>query len=73
MEHSDRTQKLAPMTEEHPQLFQIFFCKIGKRRQVDAVLDETLGVFAEADALKPVFDPLHCRHQVGPSASLARV
>jgi hypothetical protein len=46
------------MAENNADLLEVRFGKIGKRRQIDAVLDETLGVFAKAEALKPVFDPL---------------
>ena len=55
--HPDRVQKFAAMAEKNTQLLQIIFCEMGDCRQINAVLDETLGVFAEADALKPVFDP----------------
>jgi hypothetical protein len=47
------------MTEENAQLLQVIFGEIRNRRQIDAVLDETLGVFAKADALKKVFNPPH--------------
>ena len=44
-----RAQNLAPMTQQDPKILQVLLRKIANDRKVDAVLNETLGVLAQAD------------------------
>ncbi len=54
-----RSHQLTPMTQRHPDFFQVLICKVGQDGKADVVLGKARRVLPETELLKPVRNLLH--------------
>jgi hypothetical protein len=52
----DRSQHFPAIAEEDAEFLQVPVGKLGKHREIDAVLGEALGIFGHAEPFEPVRD-----------------
>jgi hypothetical protein len=55
----DRAQHLAAITEYDTKVFQVLVCQILEDREINSVLDKTIGVLGHAEFFEPVRNLLH--------------